>query len=448
MQHDTDYSSLFGAHINKLSKHGAELRGCCPFHEDNSPSWSGNRVTGLWKCHACDAQGNAYQFATRVGEKVGMENGHQQRKIVATYDYTDEAGNLLYQSIRYDPKDFRQRRPNGKRGWLWNLDGTRRVLYRLSNLLMAETVYVVEGEKDADRLWSLGIPATTNPQGAGKWRFEYNEYLRGKHVVIIPDNDKVGEQHALQVARSLLPVAAAVKIVPLPGLPPLREKHGEDVSDWLDAGHCLDELFSIAEAPPILQPRNLPPEPTTNKKPQLVTFRRPSELVARPISWLVDQIVIAAMLTVLHACDKVGKTLLAWEIALAVLKKNLLFHTFSTTQGRVVLALLDDPHDLTVQRRDALGLTECEELRIVTPMDADLSDSLAFLAEFKKECEEFKPNLIVLDALHQFAPPGTEEEIFQVFPSLRDLGFTHVKSELKERSKAHKPFSAQEGSRE
>ena len=187
--------------------------------------------------------------------------------------------------------------------------------------------------------------------------------------------------------------------------------------------------------------------PSASAEKPIVTLC-PSELIARPISSLVEQIVITAMLTVLHACDKVGKTLLTWEIALAALKKNLLFSTFSTTQGRVVLALLDDPHDLTVQRRDALGLTDCEELRIVTPMDADLSDSLAFLAEFKKECEEFKPNLIVLDALHQFAPPGTEEEIFQVFPSLRDLGFTHVKSELKERSKAHKPFSAQEGSRE
>jgi hypothetical protein len=166
--------------------------------------------------------------------------------------------------------------------------------------------------------------------------------------------------------------------------------------------------------------------PSASAEKPIVTLRCPSELIARPISWLVEQVVIAAMLTVLHACDKVGKTLLAWEIALAVLKKNLLFSTFPTTQGRVVLALLDDPHDLTVQRRDALGLTDCEELRIVTPMDADLSDPLVFLAEFKKECEEFKPNLIVLDALYQFAPPGTEGEIFQVFPSLRDPGFTHV----------------------
>jgi DNA primase len=86
MQHEADSSSLFGAYVNKLSVHGNEFRGCCPFHEDHSPSWSGNRTTGLWRCFGCGAQGNAYQFAARVGEKVGIENGYQQRKIVATHD--------------------------------------------------------------------------------------------------------------------------------------------------------------------------------------------------------------------------------------------------------------------------------------------------------------------------------------------------------------------------
>lgn len=139
-----------------------------------------------------------------------------------------------------------------------------------------------------------------------------------------------------------------------------------------------------------------------------VTLRRPSDLIARPISWCVESIIPDGMLTVLHARDKIGKTLLAWEAARAMLRHEPLLGTFPTKAGRVVLALLDDPHDLTVERRDALRLKDCEDLRIVTPMDADLSDPLAFLAEFKKECEEFKPNLIVLDALYQFAPPGKD----------------------------------------
>ena len=213
-RHNADYFSLFAAHINHLSEHGDEVGGCCPFHEDLNPSWSGNRLTGLWRCLGCGARGNAAQFAERMGEKATMNNGHQQRKIVATYDYRDEDNILLFQAVRFDPKGFSQRRPDGRGGWVYGLNGVRRVLYRLPGILKAETVYIVEGEKDADRLWSLGIPATTNPQGAGKWQQEFSPYFAKKQIVILPDSDAVGEQHALTVARSLLPVAGAVKIVP------------------------------------------------------------------------------------------------------------------------------------------------------------------------------------------------------------------------------------------
>jgi hypothetical protein len=139
-----------------------------------------------------------------------------------------------------------------------------------------------------------------------------------------------------------------------------------------------------------------------------VTLHHPSELHAKPISWRIQDVIPNGMLTVLHARDKVGKTLLAWEAARSLLQDSLFLGTFAVTPGRVVLALLDDPHDLTVHRRDALGLTQCENLRIVTPLDADLSDPVAFLADFKKACQEFKPDFLVLDALYQFAPSGKD----------------------------------------
>jgi hypothetical protein len=144
------------------------------------------------------------------------------------------------------------------------------------------------------------------------------------------------------------------------------------------------------------------------KKSRRVTLHHPSELQAKPISWRVEEVIPDSMLTVLHARDKVGKTLLAWEAARAVLQNSLFLGTFAVTHGRVILALLDDPQNLTVQRRDALGLMNCEDLRIVTPLDADLSDPLAFLQDFKEACQLFKPDLIVLDALYQFAPPGKD----------------------------------------
>src|SRR5712692_868220 len=90
-------------------------------------------------------------------------------KITATYDYQDRFGDLGYQVLRFEPKSFRQRRPDGNGGWLWNLENVRRLPYRLPELKGKPSVLVCEGEKDADTAWKLGIPATTNAGGAGKW---------------------------------------------------------------------------------------------------------------------------------------------------------------------------------------------------------------------------------------------------------------------------------------
>jgi hypothetical protein len=130
----------------------------------------------------------------------------------------------------------------------YSLNGTRRVLYRLPELLAADpehVVHVVEGEKDADRLGTLGIVTTTCPQGAGKWRPEFNEPLRGRHVVILPDNDGAGRLHAEQVARQLAGVAASIRILDLPGLGPKG-----DASDWLDDGGTPETLRALVEATP------------------------------------------------------------------------------------------------------------------------------------------------------------------------------------------------------
>src|SRR5579862_3420628 len=101
-----------------------------------------------------------------------------QRRMVAEYDYRSESGELLFQVCRFEPKDFRQRRPDGNGGWDWKLNGVTRTLYRLPELTEAlaleRPVFVVEGEKDVDALGKLGIFATCNPGGAGKWRDEYS----------------------------------------------------------------------------------------------------------------------------------------------------------------------------------------------------------------------------------------------------------------------------------
>jgi Protein of unknown function (DUF3987) len=180
------------------------------------------------------------------------------QKIVATYDYTDEGGNLLYQALRLEPGDdgasktFRQRRPNGRGTWIYDLKGVRRVLYRLPELLKYDdrAVFIVEGERDVETLRKLGLVATTNAMGAGKWHNEYADYLKGRQVIILPDNDEPGRNHGKQVAESLVGVAASIKVVELPGLPPKG-----DVSDWLALpGNDKTKLLELADKAKFYQP--------------------------------------------------------------------------------------------------------------------------------------------------------------------------------------------------
>jgi 5S rRNA maturation endonuclease (ribonuclease M5) len=175
------------------------------------------------------------------------------RVIVKEYDYQDEEGQLVFQVVRFHPKEFRQRQPNGKGGWIWNLKGVHPVPYRLPQVLQADTVFIVEGEEDADRLQELGLVASCNPMGAGKWRAEYNPHFRGKKVIILPDNDEPGRKHAQDVARKLHGVAASVKVVELPSLP---EKG--DVSDWLKAGGTMEQLQALAGEAPEFDPATAP----------------------------------------------------------------------------------------------------------------------------------------------------------------------------------------------
>jgi hypothetical protein len=155
-------------------------------------------------------------------------------KIVAAYDYRDQRGKLLYQVVRYQPKDFRYRRPKGE-GWLWLPRPLRCVPYRLPELLAApsdERVFIVEGEKDVESLRAIGLTATTNSGGGGrgKWPRSHNRFLRGRNVVILPDNDAVGLAHGEDIAESLTRYTSSVRLLKLPDLP----KKG-DVTDWLNS---------------------------------------------------------------------------------------------------------------------------------------------------------------------------------------------------------------------
>jgi hypothetical protein len=198
--------------------------------------------------------------STRSG---GRANDSAHARIVATYCYRDANKKVLSEVVRMEPKAFKQRRPDGMGGWIWKLNGVRRVLYRLPELLAADRqdlVFVVEGEKDADNLVSLGLTATTNPGGAGKWRSQYSEVLRGRNVVLLPDNDKPGRSHMEDVARSLTGLAHSVKLISLPNLP-----QKGDVSDWLKNGGTMDMLTRLVAAAEEYKPEEQAQDTNTPK---------------------------------------------------------------------------------------------------------------------------------------------------------------------------------------
>lgn len=200
-------------------KEGREVRFRCPFpdHADAHPSARWNPETATFYCDVCKLGGGAHKLARLLGPQP--RTGISTRDVVvAEYPYHNQDGQLLYVVERLEPKRFRQYRPDGAGGRVYHLGDVPRVPYRLPQLLAAnptEPVLIPEGEKDVDALHSRGFVPTCNAGGAGKWRDEYARWFRGRHVVILPDDDEPGRRHANQVARSLQGAAESVKVVVL-----------------------------------------------------------------------------------------------------------------------------------------------------------------------------------------------------------------------------------------
>lgn len=228
----------------------------CPGHDDNETSLGvteGDDGRILLQCYAgCET--------SRVVEAMGLRLAdlfprtiRQDQQPEAVYLYTDELGQPLFEAVRFPGKRFTQRHldpenPDAKAdGYVYNLEGVRRVPFRLPELLKAvresKTIYVVEGEKDALRITQeTGRFATCNPMGAGKWRDEYTAHFLGaKQVIIVQDRDDPGRRHAKKVAESLKAIGVPVLV--------MQAKIGKDMSDHFDAGHKMEELVRPRQTP-------------------------------------------------------------------------------------------------------------------------------------------------------------------------------------------------------
>lgn len=307
--------------FDKVSRSGGSYMVQCPAHEDGSASLSvaeGKDQPVVFHCFAgCRADdilaaiGLDWEDVTKPREQSPdrftqprRDGKPFARSFVATYPYRDEAGDLLFEVCRGADKKFRQRRPDPEKpgSYLWSLGDTRRVLYRLPELIAAvkagEVIYLAEGEKDVESLRKQGFAATCNSGGAGKWRPEYSQFLREAIVVICADKDEPGQAHARQVRDSLLTVGATVEIV--------EAKVGKDVSDHLAAGLGLEEMETT----------------WTNDKPVKVDLAPDlDEFLAgedEPYDWVVPDLLERGDRVMLTGFEGLGKSVIGRQMGIAI----------------------------------------------------------------------------------------------------------------------------------
>lgn len=236
--------------LDGLKKVGNGYIARCPCHHDIHQSLSiseGENGKALIFCHA----GCRYEdIIARLNLKFNRPD--IKPVIDQVYSYTDENGKLLYQVVRYKPKDFRQRRPDGNGGWIWNLNGIEPTLYHLPEVLQAvkdnQLIFAVEGERDVETLREHGLIATTISGGSStSWTPRIISHLRHARLVLIPDNDTAGKQYAEQIARILYGWCDSLKMIHLP----VAVKG--DVSDYLK-DHTINDLMQIVKNTPEYTP--------------------------------------------------------------------------------------------------------------------------------------------------------------------------------------------------
>ena len=447
----------------------------CPCrNDDNNPSLSVAEENGriLMHCHrgsGCDVFKICESIGISVAEIMPDDPQPQKTKsgltLVATYDYIDKDGQLLFQKLRYldenGKKTFRQRRPKDGSGWEYELAGTPRILYNLPAVLLAkenkQPILVVEGEKDVDTLTQLGITATTMPGGAGKWLDIHTEALSGATVDVIADNDEVGRDHAAKVTQALLDAGCDVASFVCPS--------AKDITDHLRAGGTVTELVPL-ESSPVIPERDSRDDAIDAISDLLSSDAKSAEKLVRirmiangsaadmPLDqgrlvfwpefirekddnnfdWVIPGLLERSERVILVAAEGVGKTMLARQVSIL---SSCGLHPFSFQPIKPVRTLfvdLENPERIIkrISRKifnEALKLSpltdEPQAHLFMKPAGLNLLNA-GDRALLEKRLEETKPELLCIGPLYKsFVDPGgrTSEavaiEIAKYFDDIR-----------------------------
>jgi hypothetical protein len=462
-----------------LRRQGTELVGPCP-RCGGDDRFAININKQVFNCRGCGAAGDVIDLVmfldscdfvhagtTLAGEPPPKANGKnpaiEAKKIVAAcFDYSDEAGNLLFQVERIEfqnadgtfvlakdgkrKKTFRQRRPDPEcpLAWIWNIKGVAAVPYRLPELIEAigngNFVVIVEGEAKVDLLRSWNVPATCNAGGAQKWKPEHAEFLRGADVVILPDNDQRGRDHVNVVGASLQDIAASVRVLELPGLAPK-----DDIIDWAKQGGTVERLHDLIarEAKPWTPPTDAgehnesgggdeaasPEDHDTASAaepaaPKFVPIAIDDVQLSNKAAWRIRRILPARGLAFIVGPPKCGKSFFTTDMLFSV-ARGVSYAGRPTLAGTVIyltgegiegfkrrLIALRRHHDVEGQGVPFFHIEKVPDLGSEqTDVDVLIRDLEEFIAASRLE----RPCAIVLDTLARCMGEGDEN-------SARDMG--------------------------
>lgn len=447
--------------LDGVRQHSGYYTARCPAHDDGRASLSVQRGRDhpvVFNCHAgcppedvASALGLSWEQLCAPREEPSGE-WTPFGEATAVYPYTDEHGQILYEVLRTLDKQFPVRVPDPtkKSGYRWSLKDARRVLYRLPQTLDAvaagRTVYVVEGEKDADRLAAVGCAATCNLGGAGKWRREYAEALRGARVVIVADNDKPndkgrrpGLEHARAVAASLAGVAAEVRAV--------QAAAGKDAADHLAAGRRVEEFVPLdldtgqsaadesQDGP--TESHGVPGEGGTPESP-LVAARAAQIRAALldsegmdalpPAEPLIEGMLYLDSLAWLHGKPGHGKSFVALDWA-AHVAHGVPWEGHETVRGRVLYLVAEGTSGMA-QRKSAWEAVHGHRMDVTfLPMAVQFM-SHTDVEAFAQVVAELRPALVVIDTQARVTV-GADEN------SSQDMGrFVAAADEIRQASRA------------
>jgi 5S rRNA maturation endonuclease (ribonuclease M5) len=336
--------------------------------------------------------GNSHPLATRHTEETPPP---QKRPIEKVYNYVDESGKTKYQTVKFadglKPRFLQRKAEN-----IWNIQGVKRILYRLPEVMQASEVCICEGEKDADKLCSMGFTGSTNPMGAGTWDKSYAQTLQDKDVFIFADNDEAGKDHANTVARSIGEVANSVKMVEIPGLKP-KQDVWDYIARFKNPERAAESIARLMESAPSWSPVLANP----------LTVQPVDDLLEEdlPDNWQVVGFCSEEECGFIAGGSKGGKSIMAQNLAMSMAAGHRFLNTFDIVRPLKVLYLNLEISKKNFQRRFQRMKDNCEftypreNLIHITEKGLRLDDNKTF-EHLKAQVAHHRPDVIILDCLY------------------------------------------------